>query len=56
MEEVEVQPIFKVTSLSKSPKSNKKRVWRSLKQILQIERTLKWPDEAITCKQIDFYH
>lgn len=51
MEEVTDQPIFKVTSLS-SPKSNKKRVWKSLKQILQIERSLKWPEDAVTCKPL----
>lgn len=48
--EEEPQPVFKVISLSKSPKANKKRVWKSLKQILQTERSLKWPEEAITCK------
>lgn len=29
---------------------NKKRAWKSLKQILAIERTLQWPDNAITCE------
>lgn len=47
--EEEPQPVFKVLSLSKSPKANKKRVWKSLKQILQTERSLKWPEDAITC-------
>lgn len=54
MDEATEQPIFKVTSLSKSPKSNKKRVWKSLKQILQIERSLKWPEDAVTCKYLYF--
>lgn len=48
--EEEPQPVFKVLSLSKSPKTHKKRVWKSLKQILQTERSLKWPEDAITCK------
>jgi len=43
-------PSFKVNSLSST---NKKRVWKSLKQILQIERSLKWPDDAITYSSLN---
>lgn len=28
----------------------KKRMWRSLKQILAAERALPWPNEAVLCK------
>lgn len=28
----------------------KKRMWRSLKQILATERTLPWPSDAVLCK------
>lgn len=28
----------------------KKRMWRSLKQILTADRGLPWPDEAVLCK------
>lgn len=28
----------------------KKRMWRSLKQILTAERALPWPNEAVLCK------
>lgn len=30
---------------------NKNRMWKSLKQILTTERTLQWPEDAVTCKQ-----
>lgn len=29
--------------------SNKKRAWRSLKQILAMERALVWPEDAVLC-------
>ncbi|XP_063698308.1 INO80 complex subunit C [Culicoides brevitarsis] len=51
--EEEPQPVFKIVSLSKSPKTNKKRVWKSLKQILQTERSLKWPEEAVTYSSLN---
>lgn len=28
----------------------KKRMWRSLKQILTAEKALPWPNEAVLCK------
>lgn len=30
--------------------SGKKRIWRSLKQVLTQERALPWPSDAIHCK------
>lgn len=30
----------------------KKRMWRSLKQILTAERALPWPNDAVLCKSI----
>lgn len=45
-------PVFKKISLANSPAGgNKKRTWKSLKQILATERTLQWSDSAVTCKQ-----
>lgn len=43
-------PAFKRATLEDNSIGNKKRAWKSLKQILAIERTLQWPDNAITCK------
>lgn len=40
--------LFKHTSKT----SNKKRAWRSLKQILATERTLSWTDDAVLCEII----
>ena len=34
--------------------SGKKRIWRSLKQVLAQERTLLWPSDAVHCKSYDF--
>lgn len=34
----------------------KKRVWKSLKQILATERALPWPENAITCEsKLDWF-
>lgn len=45
-------PIFKKTTLADSPMGTKNRMWKSLKQILATERTLQWPEDAVTCKYI----
>lgn len=42
-------PVFKKTTLSDAATGNKKRMWKSLKQILAIERTLQWPENSVTC-------
>lgn len=42
-------PVFKKSTLSDAALGNKKRLWKSLKQILAHERTLQWPDNAVTC-------
>lgn len=41
---------FKRTTLGDVSTGNKTRMWKSLKQILAIERTLQWPETAVTCK------
>lgn len=41
--------VFKKTSLNLSQTGNKKRMWKSLKQILAQERSLPWPQDAIIC-------
>lgn len=41
-------PPFKRASMMAS----RKRVWKSLKQVLATERTLQWPENAVTCKYI----
>lgn len=41
---------FKKSTLDDSASGNKKRVWKSLKQILATERTLLWSDDAVICK------
>ncbi|GLV39909.1 uncharacterized protein CBL_10807 [Carabus blaptoides fortunei] len=44
----EKRPVFKVPSFQHTSKSsNKKRAWKSLKQILTAERALPWPEEYI---------
>lgn len=44
-------PVFKKATLEdNSSGGNKKRAWKSLKQILATERTLEWPENAVTCK------
>lgn len=48
---------FKKNSMVNNQPGAKKRVWKSLKQILATERTLQWPQNAITCKFSDrFFH
>lgn len=43
-------PVFKKATLEDNSIGNKKRAWKSLKQILATERTLQWPENAVTCK------
>ncbi|XP_049762657.1 INO80 complex subunit C isoform X3 [Schistocerca cancellata] len=44
-------PVFKHPNFQHSSKSsNKKRAWRSLKQIIAQERMLPWGDDYIHCK------
>ncbi|XP_077300093.1 INO80 complex subunit C [Arctopsyche grandis] len=46
--EQEKKFVFKVAKFEHTSKSNnKKRAWRSLKQILTMERALIWPDDAV---------
>lgn len=50
MTEANAFPVFKKATLEDNSIGNKKRAWKSLKQILATERTLQWPENAITCK------
>lgn len=50
MSEPNALPVFKKATLEENSTGNKKRAWKSLKQILAIERTLQWPENAVTCK------
>lgn len=44
-------PIFKAGTLAQSPKAGqKKRMWKSLKQILATEKSLPWGENDVTCK------
>lgn len=49
MTEMESIPKFKKTTLSLTTSGTKKRMWKSLKQILATERTLQWGENAVTC-------
>lgn len=51
MSETAPEPTFKKSTFADSV-TGKKRVWKSLKQILATERTLQWPEEAVTCNWI----
>jgi hypothetical protein len=56
MDEVkeEKRPIFKDPDFQHSSKtSNKKRAWRSLKQIITQERTLQWGEDFVHYSTID---
>lgn len=46
-------PSFKRMNLAQTNPiaGNKKRTWKSLKQITAYERTLPWKDTDVTCKQ-----
>lgn len=52
MQEEPKLPIFKKASMVNNGVGVKKRVWKSLKQILATERALQWPENAVTCKKI----
>ncbi|XP_067006093.1 INO80 complex subunit C isoform X2 [Anabrus simplex] len=50
----EKRPIFKVPDFQHTSKSsNKKRAWKSLKQIVAQERTLPWKDDSVHYSSID---
>ncbi|CAD7079689.1 unnamed protein product [Hermetia illucens] len=46
-------PVFKKSSLTQQQPGAKKRLWKSLKQILATERLLPWPEDAITYSSIN---
>lgn len=52
-------PIFKSKSFQEkfrpTNSSGKKRIWRSLKQVLAQERALPWPAETVHCKVAQAY-
>lgn len=49
------KPVFKkMKYVETASGSNKKRMWKSLKQILATERTLQWHPKAITCEYSDY--
>lgn len=50
MAEENTLPVFKKSTFSDAVPGNKKRLWKSLKQIMASEKTLQWPEDAITCK------
>lgn len=52
-ESVNPLPVFKKSTLE-DLSGNKKRTWKSLKQILATERMLQWPEDAVTCKTREF--
>lgn len=48
------QPSFKNKNFEHSNKiGNKKKAWRTLKQILAVEQSLPWPQDAVTYSTID---
>lgn len=44
------QPCFKKSTFDQPQPGGKKKVWKGLKQILQTEKMLPWPADAVTCK------
>lgn len=50
MTESEKSYCFKVENKYIVKSGCKKRMWRSLKQILTAERVLPWPSDAVLCK------
>lgn len=52
MSEASAFPVFKKATFEDNSIGNKKRAWKSLKQILATERTLQWPENAVACKWI----
>lgn len=53
--EEEEFPVFKKQTFAMNETGTKKRIWKSLKQILAHEKTLQWPENAITCKFVNTY-
>lgn len=49
-------PVFKRATLEDTSVVNKKRAWKSLKQILATERTLQWLENAVTCMSMYTYY
>lgn len=47
--EIEKSHCFKVQNKFIVKSGCKKRMWRSLKQILAAERALPWPNDAVLC-------
>ncbi|XP_055913046.1 INO80 complex subunit C [Eupeodes corollae] len=47
MEESNI-PCFKKSSMNNAQVGGKKRIWKSLKQILATEKSLPWPQDAVT--------
>lgn len=51
---VESKPSFKASTFQTSSKSsNKKRAWKSLKQIISSERSLPWPEDYVHYSNIN---
>ncbi|KAK9703270.1 YL1 nuclear protein C-terminal domain [Popillia japonica] len=51
---VEEKPVFKTVSFQHTSKSaNKKRAWKSLKQIVAAERALPWPEDHVHYSSIN---
>ncbi|CAH0553830.1 unnamed protein product [Brassicogethes aeneus] len=49
----EPKPVFKVASFQQNKNPNKKRAWKSLKQIITSERALPWPEDVIHYSSIN---
>lgn len=50
----ETKPVFKAGTLQQSLKpSNKKRTWKSLKQIISAEKALPWNDDQVHYSSIN---
>ncbi|XP_060531316.1 INO80 complex subunit C [Cylas formicarius] len=52
-QKVSNKPIFKSAAWHLSRQSNKKRTWKSLKQIISSEKTLPWPEQAVHYSSIN---
>lgn len=50
MNETNNYPVFRRATMADASVGNKKRAWKSLKQILATERTLQWQENSVTCK------
>uniref|UniRef100_T1GQ28 Vps72/YL1 C-terminal domain-containing protein n=1 Tax=Megaselia scalaris TaxID=36166 RepID=T1GQ28_MEGSC len=49
----EVQPCFKKSTFDQPLPGGKKKVWKGLKQILQTEKMLPWPEDAVTYSSLN---